>query len=1821
MKQVEKYISQFVERQFPSFYREEGDQFVSFVKAYYEWLENDTQELVLEDVTGFNVGDTISQTLETSTVVTGTILSKDTATKTIKVSRDSKEYFRCVVRCKVIAILNNEATGAQTFITTSSQGGIIHQARSLPSYRDIDETTDRFVVNFKEKYLKNIQFDTATNKKLLVKNSLDLYRSKGTERSIDLFFKLVYGTAAEVRYPAENILRPSDGIYEKPEYLEITFSQFNIDYVGKQVIGQLSGAKAFVEKYIRRRVGRGFVNLLYISAREGEFQNGEVIGINVNNSPVYQVSKRAKLIGSVKRVSIETKGREFNVGDIVKFVNSDRGVGGLARVESVSSATGIVDFIFVDGGYGYTLNASSLVSEKVLSLQNIKADYNSGQYVRLFEQFVQPVINVAFSTSTANLEIGDTVYKYNGNTVVAEGRIIDADNIEKEITISHTSGVFTPGSTYYIGSNTKSFTANTLIDRSVAGKVMGIPETYTITLSNQSGELVVGQNVYQQNTSVQFAYGKVASITSTETGNVIVLTDARGAFKNSKLASDFSYTVGTGTITTLTTSANVVGTATEFNNNYIGATLYTPANVSLGVVNNIVNTSLLVLTSNATASVTSNTHRYGRGFLLTVASNTSVTANVEEVSATFGLYDIRKYVNTLKYNSANNNDVVYGKEIYAYNTSGNVIAEGIVLTVNHDSGTSTGNLTFIPIKGYFAETTPVFTEGNVSSFVVETYSTSNTGGDYARAYPSRVYAPISNTTANLSSISFGSGAGFGVGSIGETEVIFIGTDIISSNNVGPLDTRRYQITVTNSAGFSVGDAVVQEINKVAFNPSANLNATTGFIQLPNANTIFTVGDNLRYAVDAGNTAVNGLIPGDYYHVRFANTTGVILSYPYRKTDQINTTNFSYFANNVVNESGHYLYRTAIGTVYVTATGALTVKDPIHNFGNTGGTANTTTTANGNIVKYLAPTTNTAITNITGMPWVVQANQPYSSLQTRAAAFGFPKNPLGDLMDTIYSCLTFGRFEIGIIGSLSQVNPGQDYNTDPYVLAYQPYISSFDRKDFDIVIANPTRTYLTGERVQQTLANLVFYDLQVSTGVFGNTYDEKASTVNTKDEVVSGSDFIYFASNTVTINSSDDVDNDADFIRLTGTNPFETGDTVRYWTDTGNTVISGLSNNTFYFVSYANTSGIKLSATAGGPNLAINAAANVQSFNSNTIVSNSTVNNFILLTGANTYFSNGDRVRYYTAEGNTALSALSNNELYYVVYANSTGLALSNTSGGANAGILPQNPGGTGHYLRYYNADYNGHNIRNYVNQFEDGQKIFYLVPASNSAISGLTTNSTYFVVNSNNTGFKVSSTFGGGAINITAAGSAEDHTFRTLPGYLPGDRVYQNTLPIVNATVQSVFTVGANSFVRIAGNTAPITNNIILYSYTSPAANGLVSNVALYQVTATAKGIVKAGSNTSVLKVKRITFENTFIAGQKIVGEVSGASADVVSIAEDMNELYPIGLNADIQANVTTTNGQVTALQVIDSGFAYSNSEIVEFVSEDNLRAGTAKMINDGHGIGKGYYRSSKGFLSEDMYIHDGDYYQEYSYEILSKISVDRYSDMFKKVMHQAGTKFFGSALVVEEANVALSVSSISTAQEVSFNASLDVSTDDDYIELDIPGETYQFNGADVDQQAEFITLTDNPYYNSQRLEVNDYVKYTSNTIDTYGAIGIGDGTSTVSNNSYWYIAFANSSGVKLSSTRGGSVLNLNTASVTNTLSLHYLTKYINPFANGDQVYYTTATGNTVVSGLANSTHYYVVNTTPLTVKLSNTANGAPINITASGTSEIGHYLTKTVEE
>jgi hypothetical protein len=73
-----------------------------------------------------------------------------------------------------------------------------------------------------------------------------------------------------------------------------------------------------------------------------------------------------------------------------------------------------------------------------------------------------------------------------------------------------------------------------------------------------------------------------------------------------------------------------------------------------------------------------------------------------------------------------------------------------------------------------------------------------------------------------------------------------------------------------------------------------------------------------------------------------------------------------------------------------------------------------------------------------------------------------------------------------------------------------------------------------------------------------------------------------------------------------------------------------------------------------------------------------------------------------------------------------------------------------------------------------------------------------------------------------------------------------------------------------------------------------------------------------------------------------------------------------------------------------------------------------GLGKSKGYWTNTRGFLSDDKYIQDSYYYQEYSYEIQAPVALERYSDIVKKVFHVAGKEMFGRVVHLEEHDIEL---------------------------------------------------------------------------------------------------------------------------------------------------------------------------------------------------------------
>lgn len=291
-------------------------------------------------------------------------------------------------------------------------------------------------------------------------------------------------------------------------------------------------------------------------------------------------------------------------------------------------------------------------------------------------------------------------------------------------------------------------------------------------------------------------------------------------------------------------------------------------------------------------------------------------------------------------------------------------------------------------------------------------------------------------------------------------------------------------------------------------------------------------------------------------------------------------------------------------------------------------------------------------------------------------------------------------------------------------------------------------------------------------------------------------------------------------------------------------------------------------------------------------------------------------------------------------------------------------------------------------------------------------------------GEKVQQTSNSAAVQLTVnnfSGTAANGS--STSSFTVGEYVYQSNGSANIATgfvYSSGLSNGAGSVklynVTGAFETTPSHGYQIRTVTSNATANATAVNTGV-TISTTAYGIVDQGSNSSVLFVKRLSFENTFGIGNTLIGVSSGASSNISNIYEQTGSLS-IGENAVISANVQVSNAVVSGLSVIDSGYGYIDGENVTLEIANSQYIVTAKANLLKQGVGEGYYATTDGFLSSDKRLIDSDYYQDYSYEIQTRLPFQKYADVLKKVAHVAGTKMFGKVIVPTNVNLSTSVSS-----------------------------------------------------------------------------------------------------------------------------------------------------------------------------------------------------------
>jgi hypothetical protein len=410
-----------------------------------------------------------------------------------------------------------------------TQNNVFGVLRNLLNTDDIDRTADDFVVFFKEKYLKGIKYNTDSNIRTLIKNSLPFWRAKGTERAIDLFFQLIYGEDASIYYPSSDILKVSDGQWVIPIYLEVSNSILNQNYINKQIVGIKSGATAYVERFVIKNVGSKIINIFFISDLIGNFQTGEQLAL-IGNSSLTDVPI---IIGSLTNLDIVLGGINFNVGDVVQLINQYDITQGSALVTGVSEITGVVDFALIDGGFGYTSNSIPLISENILFLSNVIITNTAlGQDFIMFETISQPIANIEFNSLTnGTFTANETIFTYYANNSIAGEAIIlsvtqNVADSNGNLLVEQTFGNIALGNTeIYLSSNSGASANITLFtDMNITANIMGISSNSTLFLTNATG-WVSGLVATQHNGT-----GIVSGITQIGSNTLIFVVNTTGIF-------------------------------------------------------------------------------------------------------------------------------------------------------------------------------------------------------------------------------------------------------------------------------------------------------------------------------------------------------------------------------------------------------------------------------------------------------------------------------------------------------------------------------------------------------------------------------------------------------------------------------------------------------------------------------------------------------------------------------------------------------------------------------------------------------------------------------------------------------------------------------------------------------------------------------------------------------------------------------------------------------------------------------------------------------------------------------------------------------------------------------------------------------------------------------------------------------------------------------------------------------------------------------------------------------------------------------------------
>ena len=402
-------------------------------------------------------------------------------------------------------------------------GQTSYELNSINNERDID--VSRYLDLIQKEIAVSVPKDLITDRVTLYKNLLRYYSVRGSQESVELFFKIFFNDNVELYYPKNSLLIPSSGTWDPDntrdsyaavidqalsglEFQISTGSGSGTFSLNESVVGSTSGAKSFVKS-----VKNGVLTVNAIQPGDLSFVKGE----------------------TVKGETTITLGN-YSVSQAV--------------TGSISGATGTVSAVTDDATVDVSVTSGSFSENDTLNANGVQRKIES----------IQKIFTLTLGGFTVSNKVKGKISGAIGsiNQITSNVLKVTYDNLNDIIGSSRLNNNTTSLASF--------FKTGELISEISAGnetghirRISSIQSKIDLTVADGS-LFYVGQVVTGINDSISGTSGAVGTVESISTNN-LVIKDCSGVFKNGENLVSQSNTTFLGTIsaTTLTVTSILSG--------------------------------------------------------------------------------------------------------------------------------------------------------------------------------------------------------------------------------------------------------------------------------------------------------------------------------------------------------------------------------------------------------------------------------------------------------------------------------------------------------------------------------------------------------------------------------------------------------------------------------------------------------------------------------------------------------------------------------------------------------------------------------------------------------------------------------------------------------------------------------------------------------------------------------------------------------------------------------------------------------------------------------------------------------------------------------------------------------------------------------------------------------------------------------------------------------------------------------------------------------------------------------------------------------------